>query len=124
MQRYQRIVKPNGLIHLKTDSPFLYTYTTEMLRLNPYPVLCSTDDLYGEKSGEATVPVQGKEIALYADARALQTHYEKQWLDRGMSIKYIEWQLSPLTAWEEPTIEIEKDTYRSYGRNYQTSSDI
>ena len=124
MQRYQRIVKPNGLIHLKTDSPFLYTYTTEMLRLNPYPVLCSTDDLYGEKSDEATVPVQGKEIALYADARALQTHYEKQWLDRGMSIKYIEWQLSPLTAWEEPTIEIEKDTYRSYGRNYQTSSDI
>ena len=124
MQRYQRIVKPNGLIHLKTDSPFLYTYTTEMLRLNPYPVLCSTDDLYGEKSDEATVPVQGKEIALYADAKALQTHYEKQWLDRGMSIKYIEWQLSPLTAWEEPTIEIEKDTYRSYGRNYQTSSDI
>ena len=124
MQRYQRIVKPNGLIHLKTDSPFLYTYTTEMLRLNPYPVLCTTDDLYGEKSDEATVPVQGKEIALYADAKALQTHYEKQWLDRGMSIKYIEWQLSPLTAWEEPTIEIEKDTYRSYGRNYQTSSDI
>lgn len=124
MQRYQRIVKPNGLIHLKTDSPFLYTYTTEMLRLNPYPVLCSTDDLYGEKSDEAAVPVQGKETALYADARALQTHYEKQWLDRGMSIKYIEWQLSPLTAWEEPTIEIEKDTYRSYGRNYQTSSDI
>ena len=124
MQRYQRIVKPNGLIHLKTDSPFLYTYTTEMLRLNPYPVLCSTDDLYGEKSDEATVPVQGKEIALFADAKALQTHYEKQWLDRGMSIKYIEWQLSPLTAWEEPTIEIEKDTYRSYGRNYQTSSDI
>ena len=124
MQRYQRIVKPNGLIHLKTDSPFLYTYTTEMLRLNPYPVLCSTDDLYGEKSDEVIVPVQGKEIALYADAKALQTHYEKQWLDRGMSIKYIEWQLSPLTAWEEPTIEIEKDTYRSYGRNYQTSSDI
>ena len=124
MQRYQRIVKPNGLIHLKTDSPFLYTYTTEMLRLNPYPVLCTTDDLYGEKSDEATVPVQGKEIALFADAKALQTHYEKQWLDRGMSIKYIEWQLSPLTAWEEPTIEIEKDTYRSYGRNYQTSSDI
>lgn len=124
MQRYQRIVKPNGLVHLKTDSPFLYTYTTEMLRLNPYPVLCTTDDLYGEKSDEATVPVQGKEIALYADARALQTHYEKQWLDRGMSIKYIEWQLSPLTAWEEPTIEIEKDTYRSYGRNYQTASDI
>ena len=109
MQRYHRIVKPNGLIHLKTDSPFLYTYTTEM---NPYPVVCSTDDLYGEKSDG---------IELFDDAKALQTHYEKQWLDRGMSIKYIEWQLSPLASWEEPTIEIEKDSYRSYGRNYQSS---
>ena len=25
MQRYQQIMKPNGVIHLKTDSPFLYT---------------------------------------------------------------------------------------------------
>ena len=112
MQRYHRIVKPGGLIHLKTDSPFLYTYTTEMLRLNPYPVVCSTDDLYGEKSDG---------IELFDDAKALQTHYEKQWLDRGMSIKYIEWQLSPLASWVEPTIEIEKDSYRSYGRNYQSS---
>ncbi len=106
MQRYQRIVKPNGLIHLKTDSPFLYTYTTEMLRLNPYPVLANTDDLYA--------------CDRYPDARALQTHYEKQWLDRGLSIKYIEWQLTHLEHFEEPTIEIEKDTYRSYGRNYNS----
>ena len=105
MQRYQQIVKPEGLIHLKTDSPFLYTYTTEMLRLNPYPVRCATDDLYGKAND-------------YIDARALQTHYEKQWLDRGLTIKYIAWQLTPLTVWEEPTIEIEHDSYRSYGRNY------
>ena len=116
MQRYQRIVKPNGLIHLKTDSPFLYTYTTEMLRLNPYPVLCSTDDLYGKTADS----IEQKDRL--ADARALQTHYEKQWLDRGLSIKYIEWQLTPLTKWEEPTIEIEKDSYRSYGRNYNSEN--
>lgn len=109
MQRYHKIMKPNGLIHLKTDSPFLYTYTTEMLKLNPYPVLANTDDLYAGN--------------LYPDARALQTHYEKQWLDRGLSIKYIEWQLAPLTEWHEPTIEIEKDTYRSYGRNYTVSTE-
>ena len=112
MQRYQQIVKPHGLIHLKTDSPFLYTYTTEMLRLNPYPVRCATDDLYAES---------GQQDALLMDARALQTHYEQQWLDRGMKIKYIEWQLSPLTRFEEPDIEIEHDTYRSYGRNYNVS---
>ena len=82
-----------------------------MLRLNPYPVICSTDDLYAESLDSN---------ALFTDARALKTHYEKQWLDRGMSIKYIEWQLAPLADWEEPTIEIEKDSYRSYGRNYNS----
>ena len=112
MQRYQQIMKPNGLIHLKTDSPFLYTYTMEMLRLNPYLVLCSTDDLYGKRTDG---------IELFDDAKALQTHYEKQWLDRGFTIKYIEWQLVPLTSFEEPTIEIEHDSYRSYGRNYQVT---
>ena len=116
MQRYHQIVKQGGLIHLKTDSPFLYTYTTEMLRLNPYPVLCNTDDLYGEHSNEAN--------ELLNDAKALQTHYEKQWLDRGMSIKYITWQLIPLTRFEEPTIEIEHDSYRSYGRNYNTGNTL
>lgn len=117
MQRYQHIVKPSGLIHLKTDSPFLYTYTTEMLRLNPYPVLCTTDDLYGNNPSAMDAG-----LSTLNDARALQTHYEKQWLDRGMSIKYIEWQLTPLASFEEPTIEIEKDTYRSYGRNYTVNA--
>ena len=112
MQRYQQILKPGGIIHLKTDSPFLYTYTMEMLRLNPYPVLANTDDLYGENS---KVKIQNSKLV---DAQALQTHYEKQWLDRGMKIKYIAWQLMPLTSFEEPDIEIERDTYRSYGRNY------
>ena len=111
MQRYQHIVKPDGLIHLKTDSPFLYTYTCEMLRINSYPVLCNTDDLYA-----GTLEF----IDAFEDAITLQTHYEKQWLDRGMSIKYIVWQLTPLSSFQEPTIEIEKDTYRSYGRNYNS----
>ena len=115
MQRYQQFVRPDGLIHLKTDSPFLYTYTSEMLRLNAYPVLADTDDLYGEISDFKF------QISNFKDARALQTHYEKQWLDRGMTIKYLEWQLTPKASFEEPTIEIEKDTYRSYGRNYQSA---
>jgi tRNA (guanine-N7-)-methyltransferase len=117
MQRYQQIMKPSGLIHLKTDSPFLYTYTTEMLKLNPYPVLATTDDLYAD-TGNGQM-VNAHIVNYFEDARALKTHYEKQWLDRGMKIKYIVWRLTPLTQWEEPTIEIEKDSYRSYGRNYQ-----
>ncbi len=104
MQRYQQLVRPDGLIHLKTDSPFLYTYTREMLKDNAYTVLADTDDLYQKEQ--------------HPDAQALRTHYEQQWLDRGLSIKYLCWQLAHKTEFIEPTIEIEHDSYRSYGRNY------
>ena len=50
MQRYQEVMREGGLIHLKTDSPFLYTYTREMLKLNGYPVVADTDDLYNTHS--------------------------------------------------------------------------
>lgn len=112
MQRYQQIVRPDGLIHLKTDSPFLYTYTREMLRLNQYPVLADTADLY-----------HTPEDTTLSEAKLLKTHYEHQWLDRGLTIKYLRWQLTPKTTWEEPQIEIEKDTYRSYGRNYVSAGE-
>lgn len=110
MARYQEVMQDGGLIHLKTDSPFLSTYTKEMLRVNNYEVIAQTDDLYATASSNN---------ADYAEAKLLQTHYEKQWLDRGLSIKYYAWKLIKHTDFQEPDIEIEKDTYRSYGRNYQ-----
>lgn len=114
MQRYSELLLPNGLIHLKTDSPFLYTYTQAMVKENRYPLLVDTYDLYGE-SQESGIGNRESDID---EARALQTHYEHQWLDRGMTIKYLRWQLPASPLLIEPDIEIEKDTYRSYGRNY------
>ena len=44
--RYCRILVPDGIIHLKTDSPFLYTYTDALLTKNQLPVeVNTTDDL-------------------------------------------------------------------------------
>ena len=111
MQRYAQIIGENGLIHLKTDSPFLYTYTQAMVKENAYPLLVDTDDLY---AAPATADIE--------EARSLQTHYEHQWLDRGLTIKYLRWELAHRDTWVEPEIDIEKDTYRSYGRNYVSST--
>lgn len=115
MSRYARLLRPGGRIHLKTDSPFLYTYTRAMIEENRLPLLADTQDLYGT-AGDAEV---------LTAARMLQTHYEHQWLDRGLTIKYLCWQLPAhdaqgkmVQSLVEPDIEIEKDTYRSYGRNY------
>lgn len=114
MQRYQQLLRPYGLIHLKTDSPFLYTYTRAMLTDNHYEVMEDTDDLYKNKTDISQAELSENLV----NARALQTHYEHQWLDRGLTIKYLCWSMAPKEEWVEPTIEIEKDTYRSYGRNY------
>ena len=111
MQRYAQLLRQNGQIHLKTDSPFLYTYTKELVRINDFPVLADTDDLYADDTKDH-----------WPEATSLQTHYEHQWLERGLTIKYIAWRLPHKDAYIEPDIEIEKDTYRSYGRNYVSTT--
>lgn len=115
MERYRQLLRDGATIHLKTDSPFLYTYTREMIRLNNLLLLCDTADLYGEK-----LEARSGQLDLFEDARRLQTHYEHQWLERGLTIKYLAWELPKQGILVEPDIEIEKDTYRSYGRNYVT----
>ena len=101
---YRRILEPGGIINLKTDSPFLYTYTRELVRLNGLPVEVDTDDLYA--SGKAD------------DILEIRTFYEQQWLARGLTIKYLRWRLDAGTELREPDIEIEFDTYRSFSRGY------
>lgn len=104
MNLYREILKDNGIIHLKTDSPFLYTYTDAMVKLNNMDVEVNTADLYN--SGIAD------------DILEIKTFYEQQWLDRGLSIKYLKFHLDADTPLVEPDIEIEEDTYRSFSRGY------
>jgi tRNA (guanine-N7-)-methyltransferase len=111
MERYRQVLRPDGIIHLKTDSPFLYTYTDAMVIENNYPIVVNTNNLY---EANASPKIE--------EARCLQTHYEKQWLDRGLTIKYIAWKLPQMLSLIEPDIEIEKDDYRSYGRNYVSTT--
>lgn len=103
MKLYRQILSDNGIIHLKTDSNFMFTYTCEMVKANTLPILFESDDLY--HSG------------LVDDILKIQTFYEQQWLSRGLNIKYIKFECAARDNWTEPDIEIEKDPYRSYGRS-------
>lgn len=103
MKLYRQILADNGIIHLKTDSNFMYTYTCRMVEENALPVLFQTDDLYHS--------------ALVDDILKIQTYYEQQWLARGLNIKYIKFECQQRDNWIEPEIEIEKDDYRSFGRS-------
>lgn len=105
MKVYSRILKPGGIIHLKSDSSFLYQYTLALIQVNGLELLAETDDLYNSD--------------LLDDALSIRTFYEQQWLERGINIKYIRL-LCPKeqeVEWREPEVEIDKDDYRSFGRN-------
>lgn len=103
MQLYRRILQPNGIVHLKSDSNFMFTYTCAMVDENKLPVLFHSDDLYHSGTTDEILKIQ--------------TYYEQQWLARGLSIKYIKFECQDRDSWIEPDIEIEKDAYRSFGRN-------
>lgn len=103
MNRYRRFLVPDGLIHLKTDSNFMFTYTRYMVEKNRFQVEFQTEDLY--HSG------------LVDKILGIQTYYEQQWLDRGLTIKYMKFRLPKEGVWEEPEVEIELDDYRSYNRS-------
>lgn len=103
MNRYRNFLKPDGLIHVKTDSQFMYTYTKCMLEENKIPVEFITEDLY--HSGLAD------------DILSIKTYYEQQWLDRGLDIKYLKFRLPQEGELTEPDVEIELDPYRSYNRS-------
>ena len=100
MKLYQQVMKEEGMIHLKTDSNFMYTYTCEMAAANSFPVVFSTDDLYASTIND---PILG-----------IKTYYEQQWLERGLTIKYMQFLLEKREAFIEPQIEIESDPYRSF----------
>ena len=104
MQLYQQFVKHEGIIHLKTDSNFMYTYTCEMIKENNYQVDFQNNDLYHSDFSDDKI-------------LSIKTFYEQQWLDRGLTIKYIKYILNKKNEFVEPTTEIEYDAYRSYNRS-------
>jgi tRNA (guanine-N7-)-methyltransferase len=102
LERYRQMLVEGGIIHLKTDSNFQYTYTSELAHLNQFEILAETRDLY--------------ESEYLNELLQIKTFYEKQWLDRGIKIKYIAFTLHNNEI-REPEIEIERDEYRSFGRS-------
>ncbi len=102
LELYRQVLKENGIVHLKTDSPFLYTYTHLLTEHNNIKTIIDTDDLYHSD--------------IVTDILEIKTFYEQQWLDRGLTIKYISFPLDRTTQLSEPEVEIEFDTYRSFSR--------
>ncbi len=78
--RYRKFLKPDAMIHLKTDSDLLFEYTLDVISKENHVLLDSTNDLYENKPGRDEV-------------RLTQTFYEKIFLKEGKKIKYLKFQL-------------------------------
>lgn len=79
-KKYKKILKPNGLIHLKTDSEFMHGYTLGLLHGEGHDVLYSNHNIYrNEGAPEEVVKIQ--------------TFYESQYLEQNKPITYIKFQL-------------------------------
>ena len=80
LNSYMEFLKPNGLIHLKTDSHELFHYTFDLLKNNEVVILLSTDNLYdGNREDEIL---------------SIRTYYEEKFLEKGIDITYLKFILS------------------------------
>ncbi|HRW63149.1 MAG TPA: tRNA (guanosine(46)-N7)-methyltransferase TrmB [Bacteroidales bacterium] len=88
---YQKFVKNDGIINLKTDSAELYAYTKEVIAINKLEVLADTDNLY--------------QSSLVDDVLSIRTFYEQQFLGKGKPITYLRFKLKNNIQLEEPQEE-------------------
>ncbi|MGL4597678.1 MAG: tRNA (guanosine(46)-N7)-methyltransferase TrmB [Bacteroidia bacterium] len=82
LKRYVRLLKPGGIIHLKTDSIDLHDYTRKMLIAEGHETLVCSNDIYNE--------LKDNEVLMN-----IQTGYETRFLGEGKKITYIAFRMKP-----------------------------
>jgi len=81
LQRYAHFLRPGGLIHLKTDSAFLYEASLQTIADGGHSIQFSTDDLYGEGLPRLDPAAR--------DLLQVKTFYEEKFLAQKMPIHYL-----------------------------------
>ena len=76
LQKYKKILKSDGFVHLKTDSEFMHGYTLGLLHGLGEIIEYAHHDVYGSQGAPEAVT-------------NIQTFYEKQYLEIGKKITYI-----------------------------------
>ncbi|MFM8597014.1 MAG: tRNA (guanosine(46)-N7)-methyltransferase TrmB [Flavobacteriales bacterium] len=84
--RYKQILKPGGIIHMKTDSDVLFDYTLEQIDEHRHEMLACYPDLYANLPED--LDQQTKEIF------HIKTYYEEFFSKRGHVIKYCKFKLA------------------------------
>ncbi len=103
LAEYYRILRPHGMVHVKTDSPELADYTREQISEGLAECAWDVPDVYegqggiGEQAGQFTVDYSAVDHAkahqefhpIPAELWSIQTYYEKKHIASGRTISYI-----------------------------------
>lgn len=79
LRLYQQLLKPAGVIHLKTDSPDLYLFTKKVIELYGVTLIEDCDDIYKQ-------PIIKAELKI-------KTHYESLDIAQSNKIHYLKFTL-------------------------------
>ena len=80
LKMYKRILKPDGVVNLKTDSEFMHGYTLGLLHGEGHKVLYANHNVYKNDGSPAEVT-------------EIQTFYENQYLEVNKAITYIRFKI-------------------------------
>jgi len=80
LRLYKSILKKDGIIHLKTDSPDLYNFTKAVIDLYQLKTIDDKDDLYQEENITETL--------------SIKTHYENLDIAQSNKVHYLSFQLN------------------------------
>ncbi len=83
LQKYQQVLAPGGLVHLKTDSEFMHGYTLGLLHGLGQEIHFAQHDVYGTTGSPEVVT-------------EVQTFYESQYLAKEKKITYVSFSLGRL----------------------------
>ena len=81
LSKYKKILKPNGMVHLKTDSEYMHGYTLGLLQGLGLTIEYAHHDVYGTTNSP-------KEVT------NIQTYYESQYLAINKKITYLRFNFS------------------------------
>ncbi|MCB9202650.1 MAG: tRNA (guanosine(46)-N7)-methyltransferase TrmB [Flavobacteriales bacterium] len=83
LKKYHKVLNPDGILHLKTDSEFLHGYTHGVLNAENHTVIQSNHNIYHRD-----------EVNLEPYVKEIQTHYENLFKNEGKHITYIKFKLN------------------------------
>ena len=80
LQLYKKILKPDGVVNLKTDSEFMHGYTLGLLHGEGHEVIYANHHVYKNEGAPEEVT-------------SIQTFYEKQYLAIGKAITFVRFRI-------------------------------